>query len=110
MDPSRNYYIGDWVGNGKTLYHPHTLHASFKPTHRPSKYFWPYKYRNNHGADSGDNGLVNAGTAGSTREGQELSEICQEPTTSSGLIQGFESQPSSSAKSNARGNSKNNLI
>jgi hypothetical protein len=83
------------------------LACKLKPTHRSSKYFWPYKCRSHH---SGNNGLVNAGTAGSTREGQEVSEIYQESSISSGFIQGFDSESSSSVKSKARGNSKNNLI
>ncbi|KAK3153911.1 hypothetical protein QOZ80_2BG0183140 [Eleusine coracana subsp. coracana] len=58
--------------------------------------------RNHHSDVSGNNGLVNSVTAGSFHEGQDILEICQESSTSSGLIQGFDSHSPSSVKSKAK--------
>ncbi|TVU30402.1 hypothetical protein EJB05_22022 [Eragrostis curvula] len=59
--------------------------------------------RSHHGADSGNNNLV-SGTAGSRHEGQQVSEICQESSSSSSTVHGVDSQSSSSVKSKAREN------
>ncbi|KAK3157766.1 hypothetical protein QOZ80_2AG0127660 [Eleusine coracana subsp. coracana] len=58
--------------------------------------------RNHHSDVSGNNGLVNSVTAGSFHEGQDVLEICQESSTLSGLIQGFDSHSLSSVKSKAK--------
>ena len=66
-----------------------------------SKYVSTYKYRNYNGAGYGNKNLISTSTAGAPLE-QELSENYEESSTSSSMIQGFDSRSSCSVKYSTR--------
>ncbi|XP_062200672.1 uncharacterized protein LOC133903351 [Phragmites australis] len=59
--------------------------------------------RDHNGADSGNKNLVSTGKSGSPLQGQERSEIYEECSASSSIVQGFDSWSSNSVESSTRG-------
>ena len=66
-----------------------------------SKYVSTYKYRNDNGAGYGNKNLIGTSTVGAPVE-QDMSENYEESSTSSSMIQGFDSRSSCSVKSSTR--------
>lgn len=73
-----------------------------KHLHTSSNYVSTYKYRNSNGVGYRNKNLDGASTAGFLIE-QEMSENYEESSASGSVIQGFDSQSSSSVKSSRGG-------